>query len=160
MIDMIEKYPALYLLIRNDLPSLNPGKAHAHAAHAANQFVHEIGLEGRARRWALFEEWKTSANGFGTTIALSVNLLQLQTAVRIAKLMGFASGETVDPTYPYTVNQEIADLLAMVPDLATAPAVIKNPSTVACFRRETTAGYVFGDKTELQPILGNFLLVP
>ena len=31
--------PLLYILMRNDMDSMNPGKAMAQASHASNQFV-------------------------------------------------------------------------------------------------------------------------
>ena len=35
-----ESFPVLYILMRKDLKSMNPGKAMAQASHAANAFVH------------------------------------------------------------------------------------------------------------------------
>ena len=60
-----------YIIMREDLPSLNPGKAMAQAAHAqgvAETFFTYIGNEHRKASWI---EWKKQGyGGFGTTIVL------------------------------------------------------------------------------------------
>ena len=40
-----ETYPVLYIIMRNDLDSMNPGKAMAQASHASNAFVTKIDKE-------------------------------------------------------------------------------------------------------------------
>ncbi len=82
---MKKKYSGwrLYVLMRSDLPSLNPGKAMAHAAHAANQFTFEYGNNPNVKRW------QQDANGFGTTVCLSVNKAQLEETVKKAGKMGW-----------------------------------------------------------------------
>ena len=57
----------LYLLVRNDLISMNIGKAIAQAAHAANQFAFKHGVNEHVKRW------QSEGDGFGTTITLSVD---------------------------------------------------------------------------------------
>ena len=39
MTEVTDNKPYLYILMRTDLPSLNPGKAMAQAAHAANKMT-------------------------------------------------------------------------------------------------------------------------
>lgn len=156
-----EPNPYLYLLIRKDLPSLNPGKAVAHGAHAANQFTFEANaaMAERVSGWQVqYDRWINSTpSGFGTTITLHVNYHELRAAVKVAKALGFRAGETYDPSYPYETTHEIARLIQHPEEF---PPVPRGNGTVVCFRRELTAGYVFGDKDELRPVLGNFPLMP
>lgn len=57
--------PILYLVMRNDLPSLNPGKLAAQAAHCANACV--AAMKGSA----ILREWqRETPQSFGTTIVL------------------------------------------------------------------------------------------
>lgn len=163
--------PYLYLLIRNDLDSLNPGKAVAHGAHAANQFTHEMdeylsaNLNTECSSTVsdimldrMYQTWKKSANGFGTTIALSVNYRELTTAVQIAKTFStLRAGETVDPTYPYILHKEYADLIRHTDEYPPSPL---SNGMMMCLREEVTAAYIFGDKSETKMIVGNFSLMP
>lgn len=90
----------LYILMRTDLASMNPGKAVAQGAHAANQAIAEadmtdIGVE------ALVREWQgQTGKGFGTTITLGVTERDLNTRIALAKAMKLHAGITHDPTYP------------------------------------------------------------
>lgn len=105
--------PRLYILMRTDLESMNPGKMAAQACHAANQFVFRINeyatlckeafpnaLSGRV---ADFEEWQASTpDGFGTTIILDGGSISdiIEFINEIAPELTVASGIVVDPTYP------------------------------------------------------------
>lgn len=146
-----EKTPYLYILMRSDLDSLNPGKMVAQGAHAANQFAfnmnhqldmnHQLGddssitPEERAQ-FALFSQWQTSTpDGFGVTICLDVSGYQLPLVVDAAKRMNLAAGVTHDPSYPLS-DGKVTHLLPL-----------------------DTCGYVFGDKTDLRILLGQFDLL-
>lgn len=170
--------PYLYLLVRNDMDSMNAGKAVAHGAHAANQFTHEmmetVGSDDLTPVQAQFDQWTSSANGFGVTITLAVSLRELQTAVMVAKsLPDLFAGETIDPTYPYILNREYARLIdhkaQVSPETLKELAEEGNPNNdptpigkgnMLCLRNETTAGYVFGDKAVAKMVVGNFPLMP
>ncbi len=97
----------LYILMRTDMASMNPGKACAQAAHAANKFTRNPDLIKGAMGQA-YIEWSESAGphiegrfqGFGTTITLSVNENALFETINIAKENGLPSGLVFDPTYP------------------------------------------------------------
>ena len=94
-------YPILYILMRTDMDSMNPGKGMAQAAHAANQFVatqaahpHTFDHMAACKEWAHY-------NGYGTTVVLSVDSeSDLRNAVNGARDEGFDAGLTTDPTYP------------------------------------------------------------
>jgi len=96
----------LYILMRNDLESLNPGKACAQAAHAANQFRHFV--ETNKTMLARTKEWEGESDcGFGTTIVLSMSLGKInQIFGDITKIEcdnGASSvfcGKVLDETYP------------------------------------------------------------
>lgn len=132
------KEPYLYILMRSDLDSLNPGKMVAQGAHAANQFTHEmddlVTMSGKEND--LYNQWKTSTpDGFGVTICLDVNGNQLKGVVTFAKRAGFAAGVTHDPSYPL-LDGSVLHLLPL-----------------------DTCGYVFGDKSDLRALLGRFGLL-
>src|SRR5260221_1273258 len=100
--------PYLYLLMRNDLPSMNPGKLAAQAAHVANQFVQD--LAKRCKQYPdekyffnLYKEWKED-RGFGTTITLGSGLFNINKLG--AGDLDILSGIVYDPTYPMQIPYE------------------------------------------------------
>lgn len=152
----------LYILSRTDMDSMNPGKAVAQGAHAANQFVYNHAWRPDRTQAAGIEEWERSAfeetyasykareasgdlrpgerppepGGFGVTICLGVDEGQLRGAVSMAKLAGFPAGITHDPSYPIRDGQ-VTHLIPL-----------------------DTGGYIFGSAEALRPILGQFNLRP
>lgn len=137
--------PVLYILMRNDLNSMNPGKGMAQASHASNAFWKEVNERLFADTIApedvenarLANIWQMDTNqGFGTVLVLSVNEAQMDAAVRVAKVCGYVAGVVHDPTYP-------------VPDGAVVHYLPMN-----------TCAYVFGNKNDfmLQHIVGKFPL--
>jgi peptidyl-tRNA hydrolase len=141
----------LYILMRNDLPSMNAGKAMAQASHAANEVVHFYGDRFDVKEWT-----KQTEQGFGTVLVLSVNMGQLYEAESAAR-EEFAVGLVSDPTYPYRVNREIAALIPTSVD--TAPRT-DSGDQVTLYRKEITCGYILGNKEKLFPIVGKFSLHP
>jgi peptidyl-tRNA hydrolase len=143
----------LYILIRNDLPSMNAGKAMAQAAHAANLFME---VEAPNQK---ITEWKKD-RGFGTTIVLSVDGNKLRNILSNAASMRQMSGYVHDPTYPYIVNKEISGLID--PNIHTDDMVFKNDDEVICFRKELTCGYLFlaDGSTEQEELVGSLPLHP
>ena len=131
--------PVLYILMRTDLDSMNPGKAMAQASHAGSVFEHNA-EPGYNVDEKLFEEWRQSTTqGFGTVLVLGVNEDQMRTAVEVAESFGvdtFPCGIIHDPTYPL----QDGDITHFIP--------------------LDTCGYIFGDKDDpmLQAIVGNFEL--
>jgi len=129
-----EKEPALYILMRSDLESLNPGKMVAQGAHAANQSVAMLSKDHSI--YPLYEQWRSSTPcGFGVTLCLDVTGDQLPPVVEAAYRAGFAAGVTHDPSYPLQDGQV----------LHTLPL--------------DTCGYVFGHKPDLYILLGQFDLL-
>jgi Peptidyl-tRNA hydrolase PTH2 len=101
--------PTLYILMRRDMDSMNPGKAMAQAAHAANQFIHKCSdrdLESALDMWT-GEAYVDGGpegrqiSGFGTTIVLGVwSQRELEDIVRSAQSDHFEAGTVLDNTYP------------------------------------------------------------
>ena len=130
--------PVLYILMRNDLDSLNPGKAMAQASHASNQFVHNI-KEGGMIDYELFNMWSNeTTQGFGTVLVLSVNETQLRSCIMMADKHLARCGIVHDPTYPIQ-DGEIVHHIPL-----------------------DTCGYIFGDKDDpmINAIVGLLPLHP
>lgn len=118
------------------MDSMNPGKAVAQGAHAANQFVKKLPVQD-LDVMALYEQWETSTpDGFGTTITLGVDDAMLHGAVEFAQKAGYHAMITTDPTYPLMDGKT----LFLIP--------------------VDTCGFIFGDRDELRPLLKQFNLHP
>ena len=77
--------PVLYILMRTDMDSMNPGKAMAQASHASNAFVSNA-EPGYNVDEELFNAWQQSTTqGFGTVLVLGVNEAQKRPAVEVAE---------------------------------------------------------------------------
>jgi hypothetical protein len=151
----------LYILVRTDTKSLNPGKGMAQVAHAANQ-LSEMALRGvkatanaysteqlkdahesHAKLKHAYEEWAGEGEdyrGFGTTIVLAseepdqdFEWVRSELARRQCHV---GMGTVVDPTYP------VRD--GAVTHLVSFP----------------TCMWVFGRVSDLQPVLETFKLHP
>ena len=148
-------YPLLYILMRTDLESMNPGKAVAQGVHAGHQFVHTVelcrdeiagvaidgGPEDRApekyQNIKMYDHWSTRTDaGFGTTICLDVDDDILHRVVDAGKTMGMFAGVTHDPSYPL------------------------RDGAVTHFIPLDTCGYIFGEKEDLSILLRQFNLMP
>jgi peptidyl-tRNA hydrolase len=103
----------LYIIARNDLNSLNPGKLAAQASHASNAFVHHFhnysrdnaALDSSNTKYKLlnkaFYEWENSTpQGCGTVLVLEGKMIDIAETVKIFSSMGYISGVFHDPTYP------------------------------------------------------------
>lgn len=90
----------LYILMRQDMASMNAGKAVAQGAHAANQMVYEMDPGNPDHNEWLTTWQRETGKGFGTTITLDVPGRKLHTVVEWAKLLKLHAGVTHDPTYP------------------------------------------------------------
>ena len=143
-----ETLPVLYILMRNDMDSMNAGKGMAQASHASNAFVNRI-VDDQANIndetialnnvETLYNEWADeTSQGFGTVLVLAVNEASMNTAVEVAESLGFMSGVVHDPTYPIRDGE------------------------VCHFIPIDTCAYVFGDKNDpkLKWVLDNFPLHP
>jgi len=137
---MTETLPTLYILMRNDMESMNAGKAMAQASHASNAFVkHANEALPDFNLGQLFPQWKLETEqGFGTVLVLAVNEKQMRQAVETSEVMGLVSGVVHDPTYP-----------------------LRDGDTTH-FLPVDTCAYVFADRANpmVKAVLGNFPLHP
>jgi hypothetical protein len=170
---MSDNSAIMYILMRTDLPSMNPGKAMAQAAHASNQCVREIRkkLKDGAQKGPaspslsdMFESWEAQTHhGFGTTIVLGATGRELGNILDKMKFSCSKNepmcvfGEVLDPTYPISIpNSDVASLLTR--DIT----LVKNEETgsLTALIPMVTCGYVFGVKEEVQPFLEGLSLHP
>lgn len=143
----------LYIIVRNDLPSLNAGKAMAQASHASNAFIKKYGDTKEAKMWA-----NSTNQGFGTVIVLSANLNQLTEIQSELPSKNVYHAEISDPSYPYVVNREIAMLIDKKHH--TVEPIEKNDGTFVLHRKEITCAYVFGTKENCKYLIGHLPLHP
>lgn len=105
--------PVLYILMRNDLSSLNAGKAMAQASHASNAFVAHfhryaqdynskpVHTETETSTMTGFADWENStAQSFGTVLVLAAKMPDIKATVDIFKGVGYIADVIHDPTYP------------------------------------------------------------
>lgn len=130
--------PVLYILMRNDLSSLNAGKAMAQASHASNAFVahfhhyaqkynstvvHE-GIQTATMHG--FNEWENSTDqSFGTVLVLAAKMTEIKATVDIFKGLNYVAGVVHDPTYPIVDG----DVVHYVPLDTCAYVFIPNKET-------------------------------
>jgi len=84
--------PTLYIIMRRDIPDMNPGKAMAQASHATSDFHRYESVWGIPT----YDEW-TEERSFGRVILLSADLDVLKSLIDTHSI----SGITMDPTYPW-----------------------------------------------------------
>lgn len=159
--------PVLYIISRNDLGSLNPGKAMAQCAHAANAMVDRHRADGPLLRNEkvdeLFRLWEMQTpQGFGTTIVL---VGKMQDLVDVSLFLKNYSGPVVhgftyDPTYPLVVPREVVPLLDQ--RLLTAEPLHLDNNRVLLQYNETPNFWALVDKDdpEIQNLFSKFSLHP
>ena len=154
----------LYILMRNDLPSMSTGRAMAQASHASNAFIHSVS-KNKPKSVKGWQEQTTQ--GFGTAIVLAANLHTISAVFSdiqdFKNLRGIYHNElfldwVVDPEYGFRTNTEIYKLIH--PNLIQESKTIVDGNNVTVFKREYTCGYVFGSKELLRPFLGALPLHP
>ena len=100
------KTPVLYILMRTDMQSMNPGKAMAQAAHAANAAVaYANSIDDEGVKYLLSEWQNSTRQSFGTTIVLDAGSINDITAwydsfEKDADDEPAVFGIVNDPTYP------------------------------------------------------------
>lgn len=165
----------LYILMRTDIPSMNPGKAMAQASHASNAFVsklnelRKLAKDNNDKRDYIPHQlemeahgWETSTDqGFGTVLVLGCELDDIRKiagSVQVEQPTDLLFGSVVDPTYPYIVNHEIKDLIWG--DKHTNEPHELESGDFVCFRNEVTCAYLFADKNDeyTQRLVGNLRL--
>lgn len=147
-------YPhRLYILMRNDLASMNAGKAMAQAAHASNLFTKKFGKDELVAKWE-------GDRGFGTTIVLACSGEDVNKRVRKALEKKLLAGHVFDPSYPFVVNKELMTVIDSA--LLTEESVYKDNGQVVLFRHELTCGFIFlvEDSSDQIELVGDLPLHP
>ena len=171
---MNDTFPVLYILVRTDLDSLNPGKLGAQTSHASNAFLHQwkrlcenmddaganyTGFEPIVNTHELINDWQNQTNqGFGTVLTLAATMSQMQFTVGAAERGGLLSGMVMDDTYPILVARELGEFLkATYPD----GLVVGDGGRYVTIPLEACA-YVFADKNDpyTSMLLGGYKLHP
>lgn len=92
----VENPVILYIIVRNDMASMNSGRKAAQACHAANQMAYCIPMSSSN----MYKEWiEETGKGFGTNIILETNIEGIKTIVDKAKNLGYHANIVVDPEY-------------------------------------------------------------
>ncbi len=142
----------LYILMREDIPSMNYGKAMAQAAHAQALLSRDIEIlkskeaiyDAASQFRVQYDVWKMDGqNAYGTTIVVSVTLdelkKELENACYHSRDMMF--GSVIDPTYPMNVNREVGELL----EKNGCDVIYKENNVATVLREEITCAYIFTD---------------
>jgi hypothetical protein len=136
----------LYILMRNDLESLNPGKAMAQAAHAANQFsfLCQIAPDSKRPKWVkeTLNEWQVEGHGFGTTIVLQTDYTELKSLINALTVEHTREGDDI---HGYT-----GDIVWGI--VLDEGYPIKDGAIVHQIPLETCA-YLFGDERSIAKML-------
>ena len=113
--------PALHILMRSDIKSMNPGKAMAQASHASNAFVFkmqkvideyfpESGMSNLNYHTLVsnFDAWKNSTNqGFGTALVYKATKADIDSVEKLTMADNLVLFEKIlDPTYPVQDGDE------------------------------------------------------
>lgn len=91
--------PKLYIIMREDLWDMNPGKGMAQAAHAQAEFEAYLTSsvnDGTNEFWQAISCWREERN-FGITLVLNAPKSEWMEIVSGVHHCGYV----VDPTYPY-----------------------------------------------------------
>ncbi len=95
--------PALYILMRTDMTSMNNGKSDAHAGHAASSFAYfyyTINRDKHRDTPGMHEWHQSTSQGFGTKLSMAVDAFSMYKIVENATKLGFAAEVVHDPEYP------------------------------------------------------------
>lgn len=136
----------LYVVVNNELKSMNPGKAQAHSGHAASQLAFEILTKPHHSFRNVYLAWADN-RGFGTQMNL-----RPKKGVTFSNVLDYALdpyafsvhhvGAVIDPTYPFEVDEETFSLIDS--DIHTLePKYIEKKKVYRCFREQTTAAFFF-----------------
>lgn len=141
----MEKDLTVYVLIRNDLPSMNAGKAAAQVHHAGVQMLVKHSDHPLVKEY-VSNGLAQGADGFNTTLTLGATARQIDAVM--AKVCHFDTvcGMVVDPTYPFWVDPEIAPMLE-VNQSVKRPGVMSQSGELF-LRNELTCAWVLGDRND------------
>lgn len=136
----------VYVMVRNDLPSLNSGKLAAQVHHAGVQMLTKYRDHQLVKDY-IADGIAQGADGFNTTLTLSANATQISAAMGKVRHLNAVCDVLIDPTYPFFVDPEIAPLLE-------ANTVVKRVGLTGSgkelfLRQELTCAWALGDRKDL-----------
>lgn len=169
---MTDSFPVLYILMRSDLDSMNPGKGMAQASHASNLFVgHVKSYRNDKSTLNLFKEWEE--NGLAAAIEQWERRKEFLAKHGIPmdwkKPTKENGGQFFGTTLVLAVNELQMNTAAAVAISMGYVAGVVHDSTYplrdgdCChFLPLDTCAYIFGDKNDplLGAVVGNFPLHP
>lgn len=141
----MDKKPILYIIMRNDLLSMNAGKAMAQASHASAQFVKKMS-ENKSEA---LEQWLNEGYNFGTTVVLEANKSNLTDfMVNIQDYNYILSvGKIIDTSYPFKGQLELLRLLSpedyLTYNIQEIDSDIDKYGMKLCTRTEHTCSWTF-----------------
>jgi hypothetical protein len=140
---------AVYVLVRNDLPSLNPGKMAAQVHHAGVQMMAKHSKHSLVKSYLKYGKLQ-GADQFNTTIVLAAGLQDIVKAhTTLTKPMKWLSWCVVDPSYPFMVdNMEIAALIYGNQTLKTHIVKTMDDGRVLMTREELTCAWFLGNRND------------
>ena len=142
---------AVYVLLRTDLPSMNPGKAAAQVHHAGVQMMAKHGKRKLVQDYvdAGIEQ---GAVYFNTTLVLGATITDIIQRGQAACVAGedvVVFNTVTDPSYPFFVeNMEIASLIPQ--DDKTKIIKTMDDGRVLMVREEVTCAWFCGDRNDVR----------
>ena len=148
----------LYIIMRTDLPSLNPGKAMAQASHASSMLVSNKDNYDKNMR-KLIDNWINEGNGFGTTVVMETpHPLDITQAISRAMLSGIKmiSDSVVDDTYPFLMQKELWRLLHPSVQSSLGITILDKEmdrfGMLKATRKETTCWWIFVNYDDVEKL--------
>jgi peptidyl-tRNA hydrolase len=141
----MQKDLTVYVLVRNDLPSLNPGKAAAQVHHAGVQMMVKHANHALVKSY-ISDGVAGKADGFNTTLTLSASLPQIEACIGKVKNLEALCDIVVDPTYPFFVDREIAPFLELNQQVTRIGG---NGPMELFLRNELTCAWALGDRNDV-----------
>lgn len=147
--DTIARELTVYVLVRTDLPSMNPGKAMAQVHHAGVQMMAKRHTKKMVQDY-VYDGVAQGADHFNTTIVLGATSEEIGRCCQAADAWGedvVDFGTVVDPSYPFIVeSEEIANLIPQT-DITKVIKVLDN-GRVLMVRQEMTVAWFLGNRND------------
>jgi hypothetical protein len=140
----------VYVLLRTDLPSMNPGKAAAQVHHAGVQMMAKHGKRQLVQDYVK-DGIAQGAVYFNTTLVLGATLSDIIQRGQEAENAGddvVVFNTVTDPSYPFFVeNAEVADL---IPESAAKAIKKMSDGKILMVREEVTCAWFCGDRNDIR----------
>lgn len=103
----LDEQLVVYLLMRNDMKSMNTGKACAQAHHNGTKMATRHAPHWKPEHKLWWERWLDEADGFGTVLCMGVSDATMKQALDVATRLGVPTGVINDPSYPLWDGQTL-----------------------------------------------------